>query len=155
MKGKQEARLSALHGIRKFMDDHADALGPVNQSASRAALDDVLTEIEQGAAAQDSAETNATSGTQEKNELRDELRQKHMAPIAAIARATLAHTPRIAKLRLPGARVSDRSLIAAATSIGARRLLRLPTTLTTAVRLRITQAAACPALSELSLWFEN
>jgi len=117
MKGSQQSRLSALHGIRRFMDDHADALGPVNQSASRAALDDVLTEIEQGAAAQDSAETNATSGTQEKNELRDELRQKHMAPIAAIARATLAHTPRIAKLRLPGARVSDRSLIAAATSM--------------------------------------
>ncbi len=40
-------------------------------------------------------------------------------------------------------------------SIGARRLLRTPQTITNAVRLRITQAAACPALSELGLWQQD
>lgn len=45
--------------------------------------------------------------------------------------------------------------LAAGTSVGARRLLRVPVVQTTAVRLRITRAAACPALSELSLWLEN
>ena len=44
--------------------------------------------------------------------------------------------------------------IAAGTSVGARRLLRTPNLATTAVRLRITRAAACPALSELGLWYE-
>jgi len=41
------------------------------------------------------------------------------------------------------------------TSIGNRRLLRLPGPVTTdQVRLRITQAAACPALSEFGLYLE-
>ena len=42
--------------------------------------------------------------------------------------------------------------LAGGSSIGARRLLRTAETITDAVRLRITQAAACPALSELGLW---
>jgi alpha-L-fucosidase len=41
------------------------------------------------------------------------------------------------------------------TSIGPRRLLRTPDVTTTAVRLRITQACACPALSELGLWWSG
>ena len=42
--------------------------------------------------------------------------------------------------------------LAGGSSIGARRLLRTAETITDAVRLRITQAAACPALSEFGLW---
>ena len=42
--------------------------------------------------------------------------------------------------------------LASGCSIGARRLLRTTETITDAVRLRITQAAACPALSEFGLW---
>jgi alpha-L-fucosidase len=38
------------------------------------------------------------------------------------------------------------------TSIGSRRLLRIPEVETARVRLRITEAAACPAVSELGLW---
>jgi len=41
------------------------------------------------------------------------------------------------------------------TSIGARRLLRTPTITTATLRLRITQSAACPALSTLGLWLEE
>jgi alpha-L-fucosidase len=44
--------------------------------------------------------------------------------------------------------------LASATSIGSRRLLRTPLTTTSALRLRITQSATCPALSELSLWLD-
>jgi len=44
---------------------------------------------------------------------------------------------------------------ASATSIGNRRLIRLPAPVTTErVRLRITQAAACPALAEFGLYAE-
>ncbi len=44
---------------------------------------------------------------------------------------------------------------AAATSIGARRLLRTDTITTSKIRLRITQAAACPAVSEVALFRES
>ena len=40
-------------------------------------------------------------------------------------------------------------------SIGARRLLHTTETITTAVRLHITQAAACPALTEFGLWLDS
>jgi alpha-L-fucosidase len=44
--------------------------------------------------------------------------------------------------------------VAHATSIGSQRLLRLQPLTTDRVRLRITQAAACPALSEFGLFAE-
>ncbi len=44
------------------------------------------------------------------------------------------------------------SEFAAATSIGNQRLLQTPTTTTSKVRLRVTKAAACPAISEVGLF---
>lgn len=46
------------------------------------------------------------------------------------------------------------SEIAAARSVGSRRLLRLPEVETARVRLRVSRASAPPALSELGLWRE-
>ncbi len=109
----QQGRLDALHRIRSFMDVYASELGTVNQSSSRAALDDVLAKLEARAATQFASVVQATGGTQHKNELREILRQHHMLPIAAVASATLAHTPFIAKLRLPGRKVNDSTLVAA------------------------------------------
>jgi alpha-L-fucosidase len=43
---------------------------------------------------------------------------------------------------------------AAGTSIGAQRLVRVPPVTTDKVRLRITQAAVCPAISEVALFAE-
>jgi alpha-L-fucosidase len=40
------------------------------------------------------------------------------------------------------------------TSIGSCRLVRIPTVTTSKVRLRITQAPVCPAISELALFLE-
>ena len=111
MKQSQQARLDALHRIQAFMNDNADALGNVNKSTSRAALDDVLAALEARAEAQSSAETQAAGATTEKNALREDLRLHHMQPIAAIARATLAHTPLIAKLRLSAKTVNDSTLV--------------------------------------------
>lgn len=45
--------------------------------------------------------------------------------------------------------------LASGSSIGARRLLRTSEAVTHAVRLRITRAAACPALSEVGLWYHE
>lgn len=44
--------------------------------------------------------------------------------------------------------------IARGTSIGSRRLIRTPDVETPRVRLRITDAAVCPAISELGLWYD-
>jgi len=44
--------------------------------------------------------------------------------------------------------------VAAAEGIGSRRLLRFKPVTTTAVRLRIAQAAACPAIAEMGLYCE-
>jgi alpha-L-fucosidase len=41
---------------------------------------------------------------------------------------------------------------ATATSIGNQRLLQTPTTTTSKVRLRVTKAAVCPAISEVGLF---
>ncbi|HEY4658869.1 MAG TPA: hypothetical protein VIH11_05120 [Gemmatimonadaceae bacterium] len=111
MKQVQQARLDALHRMQAFMDENADALGNVNKSRSRAALDDVLTQLEARAEAQGSAEVQAAGATADKNALREDLRLHQMQPIAAIARATLAHTPLIAKLRLPSGKVNDSTLV--------------------------------------------
>lgn len=113
MNRSQQARLDALHRIQSFLDENATTLGNVNKSSARAALNDVLTELEARAAAQGASEVQATSSTLLKRELRDDLRLHHMQPVAAIARATLAHTPFIAKLRLPKKNVNDSSLVAA------------------------------------------
>jgi alpha-L-fucosidase len=42
--------------------------------------------------------------------------------------------------------------LASGTSIGSQRILRIPPTATSRVRLRITQSSPCPAISELSLF---
>lgn len=44
--------------------------------------------------------------------------------------------------------------LAAAPCVGAIRLLRVPPTTTTRVRVRVTQSAACPALSDVGLFLE-
>jgi hypothetical protein len=117
MKGSQQARLTTLHRIQGFLDAHADALGPVNQSTSRGALDQAVTTLEQAAATQGQAQTAATSRTKWKDALRQELRLQHMQPIAAIAKKKLGTTPLIVDLRLPRANIKDAALVTAGTAM--------------------------------------
>jgi hypothetical protein len=113
MNKSQQARLDALHRIRDFLNTNDSAVGTVNKSTSRGALDEVLAGLEVRASAQTLAETNAASATANKNALREDLRVNHMQPIAAIARAALAHMPLITKLRLPSSKVNDSELVSA------------------------------------------
>jgi hypothetical protein len=111
MKHAQQARLEALHLMKAFMEENAAALGSVNKSTSRSSLDDVLASLDARAQEQDAAEVQAASLTRHKNVLREDLRLHHMQPVAAIARATLAHVPTIGSLRLPSDKVTDGTLI--------------------------------------------
>jgi hypothetical protein len=117
MKHVQQSRLSALHLMKAFLDENADALGNVNKSTSRAALNDSVTTLDDLAQAQVAAELQAASTTLEKNGIREDLRLNHMQPVAAIARATLAHVPLIADLRLPAHNVNDATLISRGTAM--------------------------------------
>ena len=113
MRFRERSRLSALGRMQSFLNEQTTALGDVNRSVSRLALDDVVADLESRDVAQGSAITQAESLTKLKHERRTELRRLHMRPIAVIARSTLAHTPLITKLRVPVNMASDSSLIAA------------------------------------------
>jgi len=45
MKASQKERVNALHRVQYFLDQHGDAVGPVNQSRTRFALDDVVKQL--------------------------------------------------------------------------------------------------------------
>lgn len=113
MRFRERSRLTALRRTQSFLNQQTTALGDVNRSLSREALDDVVAELESRDAAQGSAAIQAESLTKLKHERRNDLRRHHMRPIAVIARSTLAHTPLITKLRVPVNMASDSSLIAA------------------------------------------
>src|ERR1043166_7109994 len=99
MTGSQKAELDALHRMQVFVQQNSAALGPIMQAPSRTALDDAVTAREKEAGTQSAAQVYATSQTTQKLLAREELRNNHMHPIAAIARISLAGTPQIVHLR--------------------------------------------------------
>lgn len=116
----QKSRLESLQRIQAFADHNAAALGPVNNSRTRRALDAIVPVLERHAADQHNAAVEAKSRTEIKQELRHDLRVHHMQPIAAIAKARLngvADTPLMAKLQLPSGKLDDKALVAAGHSM--------------------------------------
>ena len=113
MKASQKERVNALHRVQYFLDQHGDAVGPVNQSRTRFALDDVVKQLGARAADQHAAEVAVKSRTEQKDELRETLHLVQAQRLAEIARAKLAGTPDITKLRLPPKDADDRGLVAA------------------------------------------
>ena len=100
--------------MQSFMDSNAAALGDVSHSVSRATLTTTLLRLEAVASAQITAEVRATMASQREHELRNHLRVNQMQPVAALARAKLAHTPDIANLRVRPINTPDSLLVAAA-----------------------------------------
>ena len=114
MTNRQKAELDALHRMQVFVHQNSDALGTVTQAPSRTALDAAVTALEAQAGTQSAAQVYATSQTTQKLSAREDLRLHHMAPIAAIARISLAGTPQIVHLRTPRKNIDDVRLVAAA-----------------------------------------
>ena len=116
----QKSRLEAAQRIQWFMDHNSKALGAVNQSRTRAALDALVPVLEAHAKDQHTAEVEARSKTEVKAQLRGDLRVHHMQQIAAIARSRLAgiaDTPLMAKLQYPLRSLDDKGLVAAGQSM--------------------------------------
>jgi hypothetical protein len=117
MELSQQAQLDALRDAQRFLDTETTALEAVNATSSRKALDDIVKEIEARGALQLRAESDARNGTKKKDELRVELREHQMQLLAEIARTKLAHTPLIARFRVPRKRVNDSTIISSATAM--------------------------------------
>lgn len=112
MNKSQNARLTMLRRIQVFLDANTATLGTINKSTSRTDLDTAVKDLERFAAEQSRADTEATSRTKALRAAREELRLRHMQPIAAIARKKLTNTPAMQNLALPPKGISDGELMA-------------------------------------------
>lgn len=120
MHSPQKSRLERLHRIQWFMNHNAKALGAVNKSRTRAALDAIVPVLEGHAKDQHSAEVEAQAKTEIKAALREDLRVHHMQQVSTIARSKLAgvaDTPLMTKFQYPRASADDVSLVAAGQSM--------------------------------------
>jgi hypothetical protein len=120
MEFPQKSRLETLRQILWFLDRYADSLGAVVHSRASAALKSLVPTLEAHAKDQHSADVEAKSKTEIKDELRTDLRVHHMQQIAAIARSRLAgvaQAPVMLKLQYPRENTGDVSLVAAGQSM--------------------------------------
>lgn len=106
--------LSTLHAAQAFMTTHADALGHLNSSSSRSALDAIEQTLSEHAQTQAAARNGGTSAGSRLRVARDTLVVKYLRPIAAISEAQLSQSPDFATFKLPKNTRSVPSLVAAA-----------------------------------------
>jgi hypothetical protein len=93
--------LTALRNAQHFLSENDAALGTINQSGARAALDQVTTTIASLAAAQGSHQMNFGGSHSTELRLARILRRRYLAPVVRIARAKLPDVPKFANLSLP------------------------------------------------------
>jgi hypothetical protein len=117
MDTRQQLLLLIMTRIQCFLDRHSRAVGTVNQSRARAAVDDLVRAGQFNAVAQRVAAVRSRSHTAQRRALREELRTAHLRPIVAVARARGAAARILSCLRLPAKAASDRMLLAAAEHI--------------------------------------
>ena len=117
MKQKEGSVRDTLVAAQRFLDANAAALGAVNGSGARKALDDALAALTGHAVAQGEHFIGSTGETEKQRSLRLELRTRYLAPIAKIAAAKLGDVPEIATLRLPPATLTSSALVDRANAI--------------------------------------
>jgi len=106
-----------LVNVQRFLDANATALGPVNTSGARKALDDAIADLTQHFVAQTEHIIGSTGETTKQRALRLVLRKQYLVPIARVAAAKLAEVPEIATLRLPSKDVIGSALVDAANAM--------------------------------------
>jgi len=116
MNKTQIAQISRLSQVQAFLDRNARLLQPLNEGTARADLDEIMRAIAQQHAAFSEATTMCQNLTAQLGTLRWQLRIRHLAPIAAVARAKAQHAPTDATVRLPRKTARDATLAAAATA---------------------------------------
>jgi hypothetical protein len=111
MKRQESYVRDTLVNVQQFLDANAAALGPVNQSGARKALDDAIVALGDHAVAQGEHTIRSAGETNKQRSLRLSLRKQYLRPIAKIAAASLANVPEISALRLPSANLVGSELV--------------------------------------------
>lgn len=110
MQTQQGNTLQSLRAVRIFLATYADRLAGIVHSQKHQQLDDAITDLESHHAEQAGSFTEARSSTERQYQLRRELLQDHMTPIARIAAADLPDSPELKPLRMPRGRPSTERL---------------------------------------------
>jgi hypothetical protein len=107
-----------LRAARQFLDKYTERLDGVVKSGSRRQLDKAISDLE-GLALSQATGGTMVSGKEKIAQLRAELVEKHMVPIARIASVDLPAKPELAPLKLLPGKPTPEKLVAAARAMGA------------------------------------
>lgn len=117
METKQKQTIEAFQRVQAFLEAFP-APPPATYSAPKVVLGDVVAQLTDHSAEQVSGRSMSTAEERRQKRLVTILREHHLRPIVAIARATISDEPGIeAALRFPPAKLSVLKLIAEANAI--------------------------------------
>jgi hypothetical protein len=120
MQARQKRLMEAYRRVLDFLAANPPVAAPANFAVQRQVLDEVVGRLRALSVVQIEGQKEALEDTQRQASLRTVLRNKHLAPIAKIARVLLTDEPGVENaLRLPHCRLSTTKLVAEA--IGIRR----------------------------------
>lgn len=117
MKDREIAVIEALLRTQSFLTENMAALAgedPIELARPRAKVDEVLTRLMRFSLDQDIGQRGALGETATQRQLRIDLRNEWLKPIAAIARRNLPRTPEFDALQLPRASARGPAFIASA-----------------------------------------
>ena len=115
----QKSRFTTLVQVLLFITRYQSALGAVMLSRALAALREAVAEASFLVTAQWVAQSLGHRLTKIKAAIREDLRIRHMRPIADIALAMLRDNPVLARIKVPRKRDGDAKLLAAASAMAA------------------------------------
>ena len=119
MNCSQKSRFTTLVQVLLFITRYQSALGAVILSRALAALREAVAEVSFLVTAQWVAQSLGLRLTQIKAAIREDLRIRHMRPIAGIALAILRDNPVLARIKVPRKRDGDAKLLAGASAMAA------------------------------------
>ena len=117
MKWQESYVRDTLVNVQQFLDANAAALGPVNTSGARKALDDAIAALGDHAVSQGEHTIRSAGETNKQRSLRLSLRKQYLRPIAKVAAASLGNVPEISALRMPSRTLIGSELVDAANAM--------------------------------------
>ena len=118
MLGRQVKVLEAFRRTVQFVHAHEPPGVSASYARLRQELETAVEELEQHAVGQDAARRKGLAATRALHAAERSLRERHLRPLAAIARALEEEEPGIVNgLRLPGRRIGVTRLVAEASAI--------------------------------------
>jgi hypothetical protein len=114
MEKTQKAVLDQLTRDQRYLDRHGRAVGTVNQSQARVALDELVRSLAVHVAEQRAAVARSSRQVARRRIARKKLRCDHLGPIVAVARGMAPRGSALTTLRMPSGKCGDKQLLRAA-----------------------------------------